>query len=379
MLKRHPKKLIALVALLGATFYLFWPGLSPDLSESIDSRIGISDSFGVDTGAGNVVGIEPYMVPLDYASKERFQAKLDAYLAAADREGWLKQDTVVLLPEHIGTWLMAVDQGSRVYNAADTTGAMLPLVMHNLGEFLKNLYIFDDPDNVSAALFRTRTKASAEAQFEVYGALARKYSITLVAGSSALMTPGVYPDGLSYGHGPVFNAGFVFGPDGSPINDAVRKVHPIPSETGFTTASRPEYLPTFKVGNRTMGMLICADSWFDDTTSFMAGEGVDLLLVPSFLEGTSWDTPWGGYLNDTPNDQSWRTDVGTLTEGEAWIKHALPGRARKHGIKWGMNVFMKGELWGMKGYGRALILEDGTLHIGKGDDESAAIYNLWLN
>ncbi len=378
MLMRHRKKLIALAVLMAAGVYLFWPGLAPDLGEPPVLHLKIKASYGTDTGHGNVVGIEPYMEPLDYATPARFQAKLDGYLLEAQKHGWLKEGTIVLLPEHIGTWLIATDQGSRVYDADTTSGAMLPIITHNLPQFLKNLFIFDNRDNTSAALIRTRTRASADAQLKVYGALSRKYGITLVAGSSAIMTPGVYPDSLSYGHGPIFNAGFVFGPDGKPMEDAVRKVHPIPSETGFTTASKAEFLPSFTVGDHAVGVLICADSWFDDTTGYLADEGAEILLVPSFLTGATWDAPWQGYLNDSPSGDDWKADIGQITEGEAWIKYALPAKAKSHGVRWGMNVFLKGRLWDLKGSGRALILEDGTLHIGEGGDDGAALYNLWL-
>ncbi len=372
MLKRHKKKFIALAVLVAAGAYLFWPGFSPDLSEPPALHLKVTASYGSDTGHGNVVGIEPYMEP------ERFEDKLDGYLLEAQKKGWLEEGTIVLLPEHIGTWLMATDQGSRVYDADPTSGAMLPIITRNLPQFLKNLFIFDNPDNTSAALIRSRTRASADAQLKVYGALSRKYGITLVAGSSAIMTPGVYPDSLSYGHGPIFNAGFVFGPDGKPMEDAVRKVHPIPPETGFTTASKAEFLPTFSAGARRIGVLICADSWFDDTTGYLAGEGAELLLVPSFLTGTTWDAPWQGYLNDSPLGDNWKEDIGQITEGEAWVKYALPAKAKSHGVGWGMNVFLKGSLWDQKGSGRALILEGGTLHIGEGGDDGAALYNLWL-
>lgn len=363
---------------MAASLYLFWPGF-PSI-EPAKPDATVTQSWGTDSGKGNVVGIEPIMVPEDYSSVARFEAKLDWYLERAKTEGWISNETTVLLPEHIGTWLIAADQGSRVYSATGSIDPMIPLITHNLVEFAKNYFIFDNPDNVTAALIRTRTRASADAQLAVYSKLAKKYGITIVAGSSALMTPGAYPESLSYGHGPIFNAGFVFGPDGTPQIDAVRKVHPIPTETGFTTASKPEFLPTFDLpAGHKMGVLICADSWFEHTVDFLADENVDVVLVPSFLANTRWDSPWQGYLNDEPQSEKWRADVGKITEGEAWIKYALPAQLKRRGIRWGMNVFLKGELWGQKGDGRAIVIEDGKLHVGTADENTAAIYNLWLN
>ncbi|WP_417448868.1 nitrilase-related carbon-nitrogen hydrolase [Kordiimonas sp.] len=375
---KHKKKLIFLAVTAVAAFYLFWPGFEPDLGDAPALFLDHSASYGTDTGAGNVVGIEPYMEPQDYATPERFEQKLGGYLDIARDKGWLGEGTIVLLPEHIGTWLMATGQKSRVYNAATTSGAMLPIISHNLLQFLKNFFIFDEEDAATAALIRTRTRASADAQLRVFANLARQYGVTLVAGSSTLMTPGVYADSLSYGHGPIFNAGFVFGPDGKPQNDAIRKVHPIPAEAGFTTASKAEFLPVFNAGAQTFGVLICADSWFDDTSGFLAAEGVEVLLVPGFLTGTSWNAPWRGYIGDAPPQAAWQADVGKITEGDAWMKYALPAKAKDYGIRFGMTVFLKGNLWGKAGAGHALIIEDGTLHVGKAGDNNAALYNLWL-
>lgn len=378
MVARHPKKLMVLAVLIVAAFYLFWPGLTPDLSKSPSLYLNHSNSYGTNTGDGNVVGIEPYMDPLDYATPTRFKKKLTGYFDAARESGWIQAGTIVLLPEHLGTWLMAANQKTRVYEATNTESAMLPIISSNLPSFFKNYYIFDNPDMNAASVIRMQTRQTADAVLSVYSALAKEFNVTIVAGSQALMTPGIYPNSLSYGHGPIFNSSFVFGPDGTPQIDAVRKVHPVPSETGFADASQSGFLPTFKVGTHTLGVLICADSWFDDTTGTLASQGTDLLLVPSFLESTPWDMPWQGYVNDTPATEDWQQDVGQITEGEAWLKHALPARAKKYGIKWGMNVFLKGNLWGKKGYGHALILENGITHVGASDHTSAAIYNLWL-
>lgn len=377
--RRHPKKFIALSIFIAAALYLFWPGL-PVQDRTLPLGDVTMQSWGTNSGHGNIIGIEPVMVPGDYSAAAKFEAKLDQYFSRAQSQGWINSGTTILLPEHIGTWLMAVDQGSRAYSETSSFDAMVPVIAHNLIEFAKNYFIFDNFDNVTAALIRTRTRASADAQLAVYANLSQKYGVTLVAGSSALMTPGAYPDSLSYGHGPIFNAGFVFGPDGDAQIDAVRKVHPIPSETGFITASKPEFLPTLDLSSgHKMGVLICADSWFEDTTDYLADENVDVVLVPSFLANTAWDAPWQGYLNDTPQNDNWRDDIGEITEGDAWIKYALPAQLARRNIRWGMNVFLKGKLWGQQGDGRALIIEDGTLHIGEADGNTPAIYNLWLN
>ena len=46
--------------------------------------------FGSRGDRGNLVGIQPYMLPGDYASREHLYRKLSGYLEAVGEQGWLK-------------------------------------------------------------------------------------------------------------------------------------------------------------------------------------------------------------------------------------------------------------------------------------------------
>ncbi|WP_417457030.1 hypothetical protein [Kordiimonas sp.] len=373
-MRRHKKKLITLAVIIITATYLFWPGLKPDHNGPLHLHLSHAASFGEDAGKGNVVGIEPVIEPLDYATPERFKAKIAGYLNEAQEKGWLNANTIVLLPEHLATWLVATDMGARVYSADGSALPLMRILASEPVEALKSLFIFDDADPWAAALFRARADILSENIDHVFGGLAKEYGVTLIAGSAALMTAGIYDEGLSYGHGPIFNASFVFGPDGLPIEDAVRKSHPIPSEQGFIKSFPAKTQPVFTSDDLEYAVLICADSWFDD----MYPPAAELILVPAFLTGATWDTPWAGYVGDEPAGDDWRADIGNITEGEAWVRYSLPAKAKAHGVANGMTVFLKGSLWGVRGDGRALILQDGTLHIGEAGPSEAAIYNLWL-
>lgn len=369
--------LVLAVAVAAASMVL-WPGFKPELDHAPALHLTHTESFGENLGSGNVVGIEPVMEPLDYATADRFRNKIAGYLDAAKDQGWIAENTIVLLPEHLATWLVATDQGSRVYSEENATLPLMRLLLNHPLEVIKSLFIFDDADPWAASLFRSRAGILSRNIEQVFGGLAKEYGITLVAGSAALMTAGIYDEGLSYGHGPVFNASFVFGPNGKPIEDAVRKSHPIPAERGFTTPFPAKAQPVFEGAGRKYSVLICADSWFNDTFDTARAAKSNLVLVPAFLSGTDWLAPWSGYLGDTPEDEQWKRDIGRITEGEAWMKYAMPSKARARGIHDGMTVFLKGSLWGERGNGHALILENDTLHIGAAAPDEAAIYNLWL-
>lgn len=348
---RLKKTIISVAVLLGAAIYVWWPGTAPDLSQPVKLHLSEARSFGSDTGQGNVVGISPVMEPSDYASATRFEEKLDGYFDSAAAEGWFQEKTIVLLPEHLGTGLVAVGAKSRSLSRHGVTDAALPLIAANIVDYLKNWLIFDDGDSISAALVRTRNRAAADAIRQTFGNLARRYGVSIVAGSSAIMTPGAYPDSLSYGHGPIFNAAFVFGPDGLPIIDATRKITPAPWEAGIVTPSHVRFLFPYDIGGRRAAVLIGQDSQAADALGHSAGQATDLLLVPSFL-------PSGAAVTDQPD---------------------LAAFYARYGIQWGMQVTLRGSLWGFDGAGKTWVLENGLLwepeDITRTD---ASIYNLWL-
>ena len=49
-------------------------------------------------------------------------------------------------------------------------------------------------------------------------------------------------------------------------------------------------------------------------------------------------------------------DIRQLTEGEAWVKYALPGQMKKTKVQVGMNVFLRGNLWDMGADGQPFAL-----------------------
>ena|GEM_PF-4008127 len=52
-----------------------------------------------------------------------------------------------------------------------------------------------------------------------------------------------------------------------------------------------------------------------------------------------------------------RKDTGKLTEGQAWLRYAMVGRAQPEtGIGKGINVFLWGNLWGLRSDGGTIVL-----------------------
>jgi len=83
-----------------------------------------------------------------------------------------------------------------------------------------------------------------------------------------------------------------------------------------------------------------------------------------------------GYVTPWPEDAP-RSDAGTLTEGEAWIAHALPRRLTAAGAQAGMTAFARGSLWDMGGDGQALAATRDGVRLGPRTDDGAVVV-LWL-
>lgn len=348
-----------------------------------DLNLQAVQSFGTNSGSGNLLGVQPYMVPLDYASQDRFYAKLAGYLEIARRERWLGEKTVVIFPEYLSTWLVAAGEKRSVFQAGGIERAMQILVLSNLFSFIRVLLkAWRRPhpqDLVKYSLFRLKADRMAHIYQAVFARLARDYAVTIVAGSILLPSPRIDRGKLTFGAGALLNVSMVFRPDGTAHDRLVRKAFPIEDELPFTSPAPDTQTPIFETPAGRLAVLICADSWYPAAYQRVALEKPDLIAVPSYLTGDDvWTKPWQGYNGaPLPADVD-PGDIGRLTEGEAWKKYALPGRIGSTGARYGMNVFMHGTIWDLGSDGQTLVMREKNL-AETGLTKGAALTNCWIN
>lgn len=337
--------------------------------------------YGLNQGRGNLLGIEPYVAPKDYATEETFRIKLDGYMRVAHQRGWLTAQTIVVWPEYIGSWLVAVDEKAPVHRAKTVAAAMQPIVLRHPIQFARHWLYAREKDRAVASIFRFKARDMARTYQSVFAGLAAQYQVTLVAGSIVLADPCIR-DGriVTDSSGPLYNVSVVFRPDGSPYPELVRKVYPISMELPFVTPARANDLPAFDTPAGKLGVLICADAWYPDAYEKMRAHRVELIAVPSDAgDQAAWTAPWLGYDGaPTPHDVDAR-DVHTLTLAQAWHKYALAGRLASSGARCGINVFLRGELWdlGVLGGRAKLVAQRGDM-LADGKADGAAILNLWV-
>lgn len=336
--------------------------------------------FGKPQQHGNLLGIAPYMVSQDYVSRESFFNKLDAYLLIAQRERWLNEKTIVLFPEHIGTWLAFANENKRIFQASTLETAERLMVLHHPLNFINYSLKSTEKARAEASFFRMKARQMAAMYHDVFSRLARNYAITLIAGSIVLPAPHLTGEGLIPTDGPLRNVSIIYRHDGTPYPNLVYKVFPTLRELDFIAPAAATNIPTFETPTGRLGVLICADSWFPEAYISMNEQEIDILAVPSFdaLGMEYWREPWAGYDGWPPPVDVDTNDIKRITEGQAWEKYALAGRFQSSGARYGMNVFLRGKLWDQELGGKSATIIRGNEVFVEELTQKAAMLNLWL-
>ena len=340
-------------------------------------------SFGSvsDAGKGNLVGVQPFMESGDYSSPEAFFNAVNNYLFDASSKQFLNAKTIVVFPEYLGTWLVAMGEKPAVYQAVTVSDAMTQIVLRHPIDFVRYYFKAKGSAPDKEAIFQLKSAEMAEAYYQTFSKLASKYEVTIVAGSILLPEP--YADEkriLRVKPGEkLYNVTAVFNPDGIMNPSLAKKIYPIDDEKGFVCAAELNSLPVFDTPAGKLGVLVCADSWYPEPYQVLKQKGVELLAVPSYAAGDGlWSKPWAGYNGaPMPVDVN-KSDVGKITEREAWEKYAMGGGRASANIGFGVNVFLRGKLWDLGADGETMVTGDGHVLVGPANQPDALITNVWI-
>jgi predicted amidohydrolase len=366
------------MALLAAlTTYAMWAADRPVGHYLSDLRINLAVDQGTPADRGNLLGIQPELFPTDYQSPERLHRKLAAYLQKARDQGLLNDKTVVVLPEHVGTWLMVSGEKDELYQAATLKEAMNWLAVSNPMKFVRALISAEGGNRLDDAHLRMKAKGMAKDYQALFGGLAKEFHVTLVAGSIVLPEPRIIDGTLKIGRGALYNSSVVFDRDGLPIGQPQRQVHPFFEQQDAIKAKGESALNVVDTPAGRLGVLIGNDSWYPDIYRQLDDQGAQLVAVPAFVVGReSWDQPWRGFRSlSTPDSVSLKT--GELSEGQAWHRLTLSTRAPGSQAVAGMSVFLRGQFWDQSSAGQSFLSSNGQ-HFADGNARGARLLNLWL-
>ncbi|UOB22216.1 carbon-nitrogen hydrolase family protein [Pseudomonas orientalis] len=366
---------MALVAALAA--YLVWTQERPVAHYLSDLRITLAVNEGQPAERGNLLGIQPELFPADYQSLERLHLKLSAYLQKAREQGLINDKTVVVLPEHVGTWLMLAGEKNELYQATHLKDAMNWLSISNPLQFLRAWISATGDNRMDDAYLRMKAPGMARDYQVLFGGLAKEFGVTLVAGSIALPNPSVSLGQLQVGHGALYNVSVVFAADGLPLGQPQRQLYPIYDERGFIEPGDENIVSVVDTPAGRLGVLIGSDSWYPDNYRKLNEQGAQLIAVPAYVTGRdTWDRPWRGFKSvSTPSEVSLKPEE--TSEGEAWRRLTLIGQPPISQATAGMSVFLRGQFWDLGSAGQSFLSRNGQL-FADGDARGARLLNIWL-
>lgn len=346
-------------------------------------RVDAVASIGEPAPSGaHLLAVQPHLTPADYACARCLERKLDGYLDQARRRGWLTPRTVAVLPEYVGAWLIAAYEVPRVQGARSTPAAMALLLALHPVALVRSLATAHGRDRLTEAVFRLKAAEVAAIYDRVMSRLASRHRITLVGGSLLLPEPRVDNGRLWAGSGPLYNVSVVYDTSGRALSPPVRKVFPTAQERPFVAPGRAADLPVFDTPAGRLGVLLCADSWYPEPYEALVRQGVEILAVPSYVAGDGMlGAPWGGYSGAAAPPDVDPADIGRITEGEAWVRYALPARLPP-AVRAAVHVFLRGTLWdlGDDGASYGLLRTDRGVeaaHLPPPGPDGAALVSVW--
>lgn len=141
---------------------------------------------GADSGKGNLIGIQPYLTAVNYSTAYNFETSLRFYFEQLKREGKLNSKTVVVLPEHIGTWLVLANEKESVYKAESLQEAFKSIRSASVFSYLNAWFKSPETDKNRYAIFHIKAAKMAMQYTQVFATLAKDYKCSIAAGSMLL-------------------------------------------------------------------------------------------------------------------------------------------------------------------------------------------------
>jgi hypothetical protein len=370
-----------LILIIGV--YFIWAALGRTPSP-LNVQLHLDSSFVInaDSGKGNVIGINAYMTPEDYISKDHFYKKLKGYMEVCKQKGWMNNKTVVIYPEYIGTWLVVEGEKNSLYSKASVNDALTGFVFSNFFSYMRSWFMSPDSakDKVKHSVFATKGQRMAGIYTSVFKSLAKEYGVTIIGGSILLQEPRVLNNkSIDLSNGSLENITAVFNPDGSIQSALTKKAFPIADELPFVKKCLPSELPVYNLPIGKTSVMICADSWFPESYQAVNKDSITLVAVPSYTQADrSMSAKWAGYSGYRPPQDVDTSDIGNISLRDAWIKYTMPTRIRTIAAPYGMTVCLRGKLWDLGSDGEYIIYNRGKI-VSPPPNDSASIVNLWIN
>lgn len=303
---------------------------------------------GIDSGKGSIIGIQPYLTAFNYSTAYNFELSLRFYFEQLKREQKLTDKSIVLLPQHIGTWLLIANEKEKIYKKTSMKEAMKTIIASNLFRYSAGYLQSSAKNNTHEIILHLKARKMAKQYQQVFSTLAKAYNCTIVAGSIILPDASINATGelqVSDG-GTLYNTTVVFSNSGAILTALIKQRMNQEADLKQTVDTAQSFLLQTNAG--IMAVLLDTDRSpvaFDSSQQNKA----DFLVLPSF---GNKDQTWTKIFSEFPVSIDTANAVDP-TLSENFLKHA-----RSWGIHQGMNVFFTGDIWNVKLAGSVCILQN---------------------
>ena len=357
------------------SFYYAWSEEERRISDEEYAKVSASTpalivrNIGYDHNAGNVVAVQTFMNVLDYSTQERFYEKLDSYLQEGKRKGFLKEGTIVLFPEHIGTPLVLLGEKKDVYVANNVSSAFRQIILGDLFNYLRVSYGGVTGDN-GQIVFRMKTNEMKSVYENTFRKLSSSYKVTIIAGSILLPESEINANtnNIEIKNGNFLNSSFIFLPDGKIFSKILLKKNLAKTEKQVANPGLPE---NSFLDFKNVGVVLSNDSIYLSTYNDKV-RNKEILLSPSILLEKD-EIDW-------KNEDIYGKDTldSALTQAELWRKYSIFEKTKiSQSNRVIIQVVMLGKFFDlvMEGESAGLIRYVATEGL---DNKVPAILNVWF-
>lgn len=292
-------------------------------------------SFGTQTQhTPNLILAQPTLHPQDYFGTRTLLSVCQSFLEKAQQQGWLTPQTVVLFPEHIGTWLLVSGEVKYVYDCEQWESALQWLVSTRPIGYLPHLPLDPSSESMLQGLFQFKAQRMADQYHLLFSHLAKRFGVHIIAGSIVLPNPSISDNKLHIEDGELRNISVLYRPNGSPDPTFAIEHHIAPFERRFLQAfPQPHVQPNvWQTPLGQTGILIGQDhASLSSLEEWVANQSLDVILHPTFLlpsdpcerpshlwgvscyaashfRGKLWDLEPGG-TTDIWHDKTWKSET----------------------------------------------------------------------
>lgn len=301
--------------MLLAAGYSIWGYTGKNYSDLQPASVSIRiASFGADVGNGNLLAIQPYLTAADYCDQQHFYRALHLYFAKAKAAGLLQQNTVAVLPEDIGTWLVLANEKTSIYQSDSVKNAVATIVNSNIFKFIRNLITTSAGDRIKHAFVYMKADSMIRIYTAVFSSLAKDFHVTIAAGSIILPQPALDATGKIYFQkGRLYYSAFIFDPQGKIQAGPVLKMLPVYDSGNSVASDTSLYMTAATPAGKVM---VTADDNSSADLSYKKGK----VMAVIFMTGDDkiWNAVWKGAQGFAVP-----TDAVTRTEDRSFLKRIM--------------------------------------------------------